>query len=205
VVVLRPCGGGGRAYRWVPYRGCKGGKHICMCSRRCALASANRPGGGLIGRWRHDGGSGKRGHVRPLSNGHHPPIHPTHSQPRHSPVSPTATLSTPFLLHPRLPRFISSSFSPFIPAPSIARTHLHHTGTTTNTIATITTTTTTTPLTLIHAALNYGTYIGTYRYVYLRTWTWRIYARCSYTHGFPVPPQLYLRMSWIYRARERSR
>jgi len=105
-----------------------------MCSRRCALASANRSGGGLIGRWRHDGGSGKRGHVRPLSNGHHPPIHPTHSQPRHSPVSPTATLSTPFLFHPRPPRFISSSFFPFIPAPSIARTHLHHTGTTTNTI-----------------------------------------------------------------------
>lgn len=66
---------------------------VCVAARRCALANADRPGGGLIGRWRHYGGSGKRGHVRSLSNGRHPPIHPAHPQPRHSPVSPTATPS----------------------------------------------------------------------------------------------------------------
>lgn len=194
MVVLRPCGGGGRAYRWAPYRGCGGGSRICMRPCRCALASADRPGGGLIGRWRHDGGSGKRGHVRPLSNGHHPPIHPTHPQPRHSPVSPTATLSAPYPppSHPRPPRFISPSRPRLSPHPaSLARAHIHTYASitlapTTTIVATITTTTTTTPLTLIHAALNYGAYIGTYRYVHLRTWTWRMYAQRSYTRGSPV-------------------
>lgn len=71
---------------------------------------------------------------------------------------------------PRLPRFISSSLPRSSPHHH-HRAHHRHSGTTT-------TTTTTTPLTLIHTALNYGAYIGTYRYVHLlRTWTWRIYAR----------------------------
>ena len=82
-----------------------------------------RMGGGLIGRWRHDGGCEKRGHVRSLSNGRHPQsahppslIHPFYtslpyfSLIRHNPLYPTLPSSPPSCL-PVIPhRFASPSY-----------------------------------------------------------------------------------------------
>lgn len=114
------------------------------------------------------------------------------SYPPSAPSFPRVTYRHPLGPYPpRSPHFISPSHPRLSPhSVSRARAHIyvhfHHTGATITIVATITTTTTTTPLTLIHAALNYGAYIGTYRYVHLRTWTWYIYARRSYTRGSPV-------------------
>lgn len=154
-------------------RGWRTYTYLYVGARRCALASTDRPGGGLIGHWRHDGGSGKRGHVRPLSNGNHPPIHPTHPQSRHSLVSPTATLSVPSPLPPpvlpSIPDRLASSHSslprlfpnPLSRACARARVHLHQRGVLLPSPSSLSLryATTTTPLTLIHAVLNYGMYI----------------------------------------------
>lgn len=103
---------------------------VCVCVAR---ARARESGGGLIGRWRHDGGSEKRGHVRSLSNGH-----PTHPQPRHSPVSPTylppppRSSSSPrfpllFRHHPPAASLHLILPSPFISAPPQRHYyHYHH-------------------------------------------------------------------------------
>lgn len=169
-----------------------------------ARARARESGGGLIGRWRHDGGSEKRGHVRPLSNGHpspEPPYPPpsASSFPRVT-YLPTATPSLflppfPSSFPPPSPGRLASSHPPFPASPP----H-RHSGTTTTTV-------TTTPLTLIHTALNYGAYIGTYRYVHLH-----VHGRGVYTRA-PAPALVYRRHSYttvsqneldISRAREKS-
>lgn len=121
-----------------------------------------------------------------------PPCHlPTYRHP--------LALPSPFpsSFPPPSPGRLASSHPPFPVHPRTAIAH-RHSGTTT-------TTTTTTPLTLIHTALNYGAYIGTYRYVHLYVHGHGAYIRAprSYIRGSRT--QLYLRMSWIYRARERSR
>lgn len=99
-------------------------------------------GGGLIGRWRHGGGSGKRGHVRPLSNGRHPPS-PFYPPPTLSLVIPPCHLPPPIPAGTRanpIPDRLASShplpfLSPFIPASPSRRTHRYHTDTITTTIA----------------------------------------------------------------------
>jgi len=151
--------------------------------------------------------------ARPRAPAIERPPSPDPPYPPSAPSFPRVTYRHPFGPLPTLiPSRLASSHPPsprLFPHPAShasarAHTHFHHIGATTTTVVTITTTTTTTPLTLIHAALNYGAYIGTYRYVYLRTWTWRIYAaRCSLVYPRLSRTQLYSEWAgYIARARE---
>lgn len=90
---------------------------VCLCIICCPCVYARTGGGGLIGRWRHYGGSEKRGHVRPLSNGRHPrSTHPTSTLCLVIPL-PRVTYCHPFRPIPnRLALSLRSS--PFIPASS---------------------------------------------------------------------------------------
>lgn len=171
--------------------------YTCTC-----VARACESGGGLIGRWRHDGGSGKRGHVRPLSNGHpspDPPYPPSASSfPRvtYLPPPPRSSFPLSLFFSATIPGRLASSHPPFPVYPRTTIAHRHHSGTTT--------TTTTTPLTLIHTALNYGAYIGTYRYVHLYVHGHGVYTRAALVY----PPLSYTTVSQneldISRAREKS-
>jgi len=181
-----------------------------MCWRRCSAREHESSG------WRVNRTLAPRRRLRearPRAPAIERPPSPDPPYPPSAPSFPRVTYRHPFGPLPTLiPSRLASSHPPsprLFPHPAShasarAHTHFHHTGATTTTVVTITTTTTTTPL--IHAALNYGAYIGTYRYVYLRTWTWRIYAaRLLSRIPAALPYTAVLRMSWIYRARERSR
>lgn len=84
-----------------------------------------RMGGGLIGRWRHDGGCEKHGHVRSLSNGRHPQsarppnlIHPFYTSP----------LLLPYPSQPSIP-FPPSKSTLLPPLSPSFRFSYHHTPT----------------------------------------------------------------------------
>lgn len=203
MVVLQPCGGGGRAYIGGGRRiaGARVADDVSVCVRRCARSRARGSAGWRVNRTLAPRRRLREARPRALAIERQPsPEPPYPPYPPSAPSFPRVTYRHPPPTpnpnpNPRPPRFISFSLPRLSPAP----------GTHTLTLLS-TTTTTTTPLTLIPALLNYGVYIGTYRYVYLRTWTWRIYARRSLVYSRLSPrTQLYLRMSWIYRARERSR
>lgn len=118
-----------------------------------------RMGGGLIGRWRHDGGYEKHGHVRSLSNGRHPQsarppnlIHPFYTSP----------LLLPYPSQPSIP-FPPSKSTLLPPLSPSFRFSYHHTPT------------------LIQAVPNYGYVLRVYRCLYIYTHIATIYTH-THTH-----------------------